>query len=99
MNENAHPLCKLLRELRQAAGLSLAKIEEKYDISGVVVGAYERGDRVPPINKLEQILNIYGYALKAEPIGPAHVRPASDIATELRSIADQIDENHAVSAV
>lgn len=98
-NDNAHPLCRLLRELRQASGMSLAKIEQKYEISGVVVGAYERGDRIPPINKLEQILNIYGYRLKAEPIGSAHVRPSTDIATELRAIADQIDENNAVSSL
>lgn len=86
-----HPICDLLRQLRKASGLSLAKIEEKYGISGVVLASYERGDREPPMRKIDSALNIFGYRLAAVPISEDRVRVPADLAATLRSIADQLE--------
>lgn len=94
----AHKLCRLLRELRQSAGWSLSTIERKYGMSAVVLGAYERGDRTPPLPKLEQVLGFYGYELQAVPMGSQHVRKATDIVEELRAIADQIENQNEMLA-
>lgn len=90
-----HPICALLRRLRVAAGLSLNQFEEQYGISAVVVGAYERGDRLPPLHRLDEILSCYGYHLVAQPIGGVTVvRPDDDVITTLRSIADQLENRN-----
>lgn len=86
-----HRLCRLLRELRHAARLSLADIEKKYGIPSVVLGAYERGDRIPPLYKLDHILSLYGYRLEAFPIGTTSTRLPATIVADLRAIADQLD--------
>lgn len=86
-----HPLCVMLRELRRASKLSLAQFEIKHGIPAVVVGAYERGDRVPPLAKLDTILDCYGYQLAAIPTRPDAVRRPTDIVAELRAIADQLE--------
>lgn len=76
-----HPLCAMVRELRQAARLSLHQFEECYGIPAVVVGAYERGDRIPPLHKLERILACFGYTIKAVPVAvpaAAHGEPGGE---------------------
>jgi transcriptional regulator with XRE-family HTH domain len=86
-----HPICAMLRQLRVAAGLSLTEFESRYEIPAVVVGAYERGDRTPPLHKLDTILGAYGYRLQAVPTGAAAVRLPEDIIGALRAIADQLE--------
>ncbi len=86
-----HPLCVMARELRQANGMSLAQFEAKTGFPAVVLGAYERGDRVPPLSKLEVIFRAFGYALTAVPIGTNAVRLPVDVVADLRAIADQLE--------
>lgn len=87
-----HPVCKQMRDLRMAARLSLPEAEELTGISGIVLGSYERGDRVPPLAKADQVLRGYGYRLAAVPVDFDAVRLPSDMATELRAIADHIEK-------
>lgn len=95
MAQTPHPLCVMLRELRQVAGLSLKQMA-KHGVAPVALGAYERGDRLPPIHKLDQLLGVFGYQLTAVPIGPDTVRVPEDIAMELRAIADQLEAARAL---
>lgn len=95
--KSSHPVCKTLRELRKAAGLSLKDIETELGVNGIVLGSYERGDRNPPLSKIEMILNLYGYTLVAVPQVPSAVRRPKDMATELRIIADQLEGKNALS--
>lgn len=92
-----HALCTLARQLRKTAGLSLNRVEERYGIPAVVIGAYERGDREPPLRKLESILAIYGYQITAVPIGSEAVRLTGDMVSDLRAIADQLESTNGVS--
>lgn len=94
-----HPLCILLRNLRVAAGMSLTDVEEKFGIKGVVLGAYERGDRTPPLPKLEAAFRCYGYTLQAVPTGMESTRLPEDVVGELRAIADQLEDRLVVSSV
>lgn len=90
----------MLRDLRRAAGFSLAQVEARFCIPAVVLGAYERGDRLPPLSKLDWILRTaYGYQLQAVPVGAEHVRLPADMVADLRAIADQLEERHAVPAL
>jgi len=89
-DEPIHPLCVKMRNLRRAAGISLQAFEAKTGIPGVVVGSYERGDRIPPLSKLEAIFAAFGYQLVAVPIGTAAVREAPDMVADLHAIADQL---------
>ncbi len=91
-----HPLCLKLRELRRAANLSLTQFEKLTGIPAVVVGAYERGDRVPPLPKLEQILAHYRYRIDVVSVDASAVRPTTDVVSELRAIADQLETSNAV---
>ncbi len=89
-----HPLCAKVRDLRRAAGYSLLDFENKHGIPSVVIGAYERGDRIPTIIKLDTILNVFGYRLAAVPVEDNDqpvVRSNADIVTLLRAIADQVE--------
>lgn len=92
MAQSVHPVCKQIRDLRLAARLSLSEAEQLTGISGIVLGSYERGDRVPPLTKIDQILRGYGYRLAAVPVDFDAVRLPGDMANELRAIADQIDK-------
>lgn len=91
-----HPVCKTLRDLRNAAGLSLLSAERRFGISSIVLGSYERGDRNPPLTKIEQILNVYGYTLAAIPMEGHAPRLPENIAAELRVIADHLEGKDAV---
>lgn len=88
-----HEICVLLRQLRQAARLSLKQMEDRYGVSSVVLGAYERGDREPPLRKIDAMLRIYGYRLQAVPIDASATRMPADMVTTLRGIADQLEES------
>ena len=90
-NQKAHPLCQQIRALRRAAGLSLAAFEERSSVPAVVVGAYERGDRTPPLNKLETIFDFFGYHLVAIPKDSDATRVSTDMVADLRAIADQLE--------
>lgn len=87
-----HAVCKQLRDLRKAAGLSLSQASRRVGVPDIVLGSYERGDRQPPLTKIESILNGYGYTLAAVPKDFDAVRLPADMAQELRRIADQIDK-------
>ncbi len=94
-----HPLCAMLRQLRRAAGLSLHEFQDRHGIPAVVLGSYERGDRHPPLAKLDQIFAAYGYRLLAVPAEESAVRRPLDMAAELRAIADQLERRHGFPAV
>lgn len=88
---SVHPLCLMIRDLRKAAGLSLAQFEMQVGIPAVVVGAYERGDRVPPLSKLDIIFGSFGYQLAAIPQDAKAVRMSQDMVADLRAIANQLE--------
>ncbi len=92
-----HPLCSMIRNLRRAAGMSLATFEARTGIPAVVVGAYERGDRTPPLSKLDLIYRHFGYQITAIPVGAASVRMSGDMISDLRAIADQLESMNVVS--
>ncbi len=96
-NTEPHPLCAMIRNLRRAAGMSLTAFENQTGIPAVVVGAYERGDRVPPLPKLEAILGAFGYRITAVPEGSAAVRLSGDMVSDLRAIADQLEAKRSLS--
>lgn len=91
-----HPVVALLRDLRQAARLSLQQVERKFDIPAVVLGSWERGDRRPTVDGIQRVLDVYGWELVAQPRdrtrdgGPTVRTPAQNAAI-LRAIADQLD--------
>lgn len=89
-------MCAMIRQLRLASRMSLAQFEERHGIKAVVVGAYERGDRTPPLPKLEAILGCFGYQIVAIPKDSDAVRLPSNIVAELRAIADQLENTHAL---
>ncbi len=85
-----HPICQLVRDLRIVARISLTQFETKFGIPGAVVAAYERGERNPPLSKIDQILRCFGYQLVAVPVDRRAIRLPGDLAAELRVIADQL---------
>lgn len=87
-----HRLCQMLRSLRHASGLSLAGVEKTHGIAAVVLGAYERGDREPPLRKLDHVLACYGYQLTAVPIDDTAVRLPEEAIAVLRSLANQLEK-------
>jgi transcriptional regulator with XRE-family HTH domain len=92
-----HPVCAQMRALRVAAGLSLNEAADRIGISAIALGSYERGDRNPPLQRLEQIFRAYGYTVVAAPHELNAVRLPGDMASELRAIADQLDERTALT--
>lgn len=87
-----HPICKQLRDLRLAAGLSLKEAEAITGVPDIVLGSYERGDRQPPLAKIEKIFKGYGYTVVAVPIDFSAIRLPADMANELRAIATQLEK-------
>ncbi len=71
MADTTHPICALLRELRHKAGLSLTDVEAKSHglHKAVVVGSYERGDRMPPLASADALLGFYRHQLTVVPLG------------------------------
>jgi transcriptional regulator with XRE-family HTH domain len=91
MSFEPHPVCRQLRSLRKACGWSLPQAEQHIGVPGMVLGTYERGDRNPPLMKLEEILNSYGYTLAAIPKDFDAVRLTGSMVAELRNIANQLE--------
>lgn len=89
--ETLHHICKQMRDLRRAAGLTLPEAAGVVGLPAIVLGSYERGDRQPPLEKAEQVLNGYGYTIAAIPKDEDAVRLPADMATELRAIAKQLE--------
>lgn len=95
-----HPLCVQLRMLRKAAGLSLNDIQVRYpEWSAVVLGSYERGDRQPPVPKLDAALRLYGWGLGAVPLSEKAVLLPDDMIATLRAIADQLEARDDLSSL
>lgn len=86
-----HPVSKQLRDLRHARGESLEMAGRRLGIPPVVIGSYERGERNPPLLRLEEILNQYGYTLVAIPKDFDAIRLTGNIVRELRLIASQLE--------
>ncbi len=89
--KDVHPVCRAMRELRTAAGWSLGQTQIRSGINALALGSYERGDRIPPLTKADQVLHVFGHTLIPVPTGMHAVRRPGDIAAELRAIADHID--------
>lgn len=66
MAEYGKALGARLRKVRQRAGMSLQAVEQKSDghWKGVVVGSYERGDRAVSVQKLAELAQFYGVAVR-----------------------------------
>ncbi len=88
-----HPVCRKLRELRRASGLSLQDMEDKHGVNSVLMGSYERGDRIPPLPKIDALLKLFGHRITTEPADDDAIRVSSDIAGDLRAIANQLEKN------
>lgn len=85
------PLRDLLVQCRSDRELSLAQAADVVGVSKESLGAYERGDRIPPVPTLRNILGRYGIALAAVPDGsPAPPIPPS-VPVELRRLAALLD--------
>lgn len=91
-DKTVHPVCEKMRELRKAAGLSLTDMEKRHGISAVMMGSYERGDRTPPLSKIDALLGMFGYTLAAVPIDSTAVRENRDMVADLHAIADQLSQ-------
>lgn len=91
-----HKVCDQMRQLRVASGLSLSQAAALVGVPDVVLGSYERGDRNPPLSKVESVFRSYGYTLTAVPEKSNAVRLPTDMATELRRIADQLERKTAL---
>jgi transcriptional regulator with XRE-family HTH domain len=93
-----HRLCVLLRELRETAGLSRATVAKATGTTIGTLGSYERGNRLPPLPALETLLAFYGHCLEAVPTGVDTMRRPTDIATELRMLAEQVEASTRMKA-
>ncbi len=91
-----HPICRLIRQLREARGEALAQFAARTGFSAVVVGAYERGDRMPPVAKLDIVLRALGYELYARPRTETAVIPDADLAKLLMHAAHRLATGTAV---
>jgi transcriptional regulator with XRE-family HTH domain len=86
-----HQVCKQMKDLRLACGLTLAEAATLAGVAPMVLGSYERGDRRPPLDKLEIILNSYGYTVAAVPRNFKAVQLPGDMAATLRTMAEQLE--------
>ncbi len=94
-----HPVCVRMRQLRRLRGWTLIEAEEQLGIPRIALGSYERGDRMPPLERIDAILAGYGYSLAIVPAGEDYVRLPEDIAKELRLIADAIAQERSLDSV
>jgi transcriptional regulator with XRE-family HTH domain len=94
---NPHPIVARLRELRQAAGLSLQQWERIYGLKAVVLGSWERGDRQPALAQVDEVLARHGLELRAvrkgEP-GEQTYTTAEMVATLQQLIARLESDSH-----
>lgn len=65
MPDYAKALGARLRDIRQRAGLSLQRVEQRSEgrWKAVVVGSYERGDRAVTVQRLAELARFYGVPL------------------------------------
>ena len=89
-----HPICAQIRQLRKAAGLTLADVERRHGVKAIVLASWERGDRHPSIEAVDTVLGYFGLHLAVMPINAVdghHMRTPAEIGAALRGIADQVD--------
>lgn len=98
---DSHEIFAQLRELRQATGLSLAQLEARTGHRAIVVGSWERGDRHPTVEALDELLRVYGRRLAIVPIdepGAPKVWTDDEMVSALRGIAARLEGDQAVMA-
>jgi len=90
-----HPICAQIRQLRKAAGYTLADVERRHGVKAIVLASWERGDRHPSIEAVDAVLGFFGLHLAVMPInavdGHHHTRTPAEIGAALRGIANQVD--------
>jgi len=89
-----HPICAQIRQLRKAAGLTLADVERRHGVKAIVLASWERGDRHPSIEAVDTVLGYFGLHLAVMPINAVdghHTRTPAEIGAALRGIANQLD--------
>lgn len=96
-----NPLYAQLRELRRAARLTLTEAAEQLHVTPAALGAWERGDRHPPIDRLDLVFGFYGRELRAVPMGAVLLDPAEpapgvvltdeQMVAQLRRVAAQLE--------
>ncbi len=89
-----HPICVKIRQLRKAAGFTLAQFERRHGVNAIVLASWERGDRHPAIEDIDKVLGCFGLHLAVMPINAVdghHTRTPAEIGAALRGIADQVD--------
>lgn len=66
MTRPVDPLAGQLRQIREAAGLSLNRVEDKSAsrFKASVVGSWERGFRQPTVRDARELLDFYGHRLE-----------------------------------
>lgn len=93
MLKTPHPLAVGLRKLRTERGWSLREAARQSGTPDVVIGSYERGDRVPSIERLDALLGVYGCRLAITALEAADEPvTVTDIAVILRRCATELDE-------
>ena len=55
--------CRRLRHARKKAGYTLTQAAEKSYLSSGAIGHYEKGIRVPPIDRVATMANLYGVSI------------------------------------
>lgn len=79
--------------MRQASGLSIAQLGALAHVPTVVVGSYERGDRSPTLETLDELFTAMGYEIITQPKGlngPGAIRTIPQMVTELHAIAARL---------
>src|SRR5688572_10900296 len=90
---SGHWIGPRLRELRQAAGLSLAQFQEKTSVPAVAMGSYERGDRRATVERADELLAIFGKKLAVVDLAEAGglvVRTKAEMLQILEALTEQL---------
>ena len=103
-----HPIYNKLRQLREAAELTLPAAAEQMKVSAAALGSWERGDRRPSLARVDEILHHFGYELRVVAIGAVLLDPAEPAAglvltdeqmvAQLRHVAAQLDARRNILA-
>lgn len=67
MSRPLDPIAGQLRAERKRLGLSLPAASARVGLEAVVIGSYERGDRIPPLDRLRTWTEGLGHHLLAVP--------------------------------
>jgi transcriptional regulator with XRE-family HTH domain len=87
--EYTHAVGMRLRQIRKQQRLSLQAVEERSSgrFKAVVVGSYERGDRVVSVNRLAELASFYGVPItELLPPGSVPHAPTGRMASEDRVV-------------